>query len=173
MPAAPRRRIEPIDDPALDAYRLPDGRPMELFGIVAHSPAALADLRSATARALHATELPPRLRELLILRVLHLYGAVAEWQVHVELFADAVGLSPSDLAAVRGETAAPAGVEGALRELADALSARGIVSDELWGRLHDELGPRGAVEAAFVGAQYVKVALMTNVFQVEPPFPPA
>ncbi len=85
MSEQPRRRVEPIDEPSLDSYRLPDGRPLELFGMVAHSPAALADLKGATARVLSATELSPRFRELLILRILHNYGAVAEWQVHVAL----------------------------------------------------------------------------------------
>ena len=62
--------------------------------------------------------------------------------------------------------------DGRLLELADALSDRGTVSDELWRHLHEELGTRGAVEAVFVGAQYVKVALMNNVLRVVPPLPP-
>jgi alkylhydroperoxidase family enzyme len=167
-----RRRVEPITDPALDSYRLPDGRPLALFGMVAHSPAALADLKGATARALNATELSPRLRELLILRVLHNYVATAEWQVHVELFSESAGLSASDLRAVRAEGTTLPGLEGALLEFADALSGRGAVGDTLWRRLYDELGTKGVVEALFVGAQYVKVALMNNVLQVEPPLPP-
>jgi alkylhydroperoxidase family enzyme len=159
-------------DPSLDSYRLPDGRPLALFGIAAHSPAALADLKGATARSLNATELSPRLRELLILRVLHNYGAAAEWQVHVELFSESAGLSASDLRAVRAKGTTLPGLEGALLEFADALSDRGAVSEDLWNRIHDDLGTPGAVEALFVGAQYVKVALMNNVLQVEPPLPP-
>lgn len=167
------RRVEPIAEPTLASYRLPDGRPLDLFGMTAHSPAALGDLKGATARVLNATELSPRLRELLILRILHNYAAVAEWQVHIALFAADAEISPSDLTAVRsGEVTLP-GLEGAFLEFADALSGRGAVSDELWRRIHDELGTRGAVEALFVGAQYVKVALMNNVLQVEPPLPPA
>ena len=172
MSEQPRRRIEPIADPALDAYRLPDGRPLGLFGMLAHSPAALADLKGATARALNSTELTPRLRELLILRILHNYSATAEWQVHLALFAEAAEISSSDLAAVRSEEVTLPGLEGALLDLADALSDRGAVSDELWRRLHDELGTRSAVQAVFVGAQYVKVALMNNVLRVAPPLPP-
>ena len=172
MSEQPRRRVEPIDEPTLDSYRLPDGRPLELFGMVAHSPAALADLKGATARVLNATELSPRFRELLILRILHNYGAVAEWQVHVALFAEDAKISPSDLTALRSKEVTLPGMEGALLELADALSDRGTVSDELWRHLHEELGTRGAVEAVFVGAQYVKVALMNNVLRVVPPLPP-
>ena len=171
MSEQPRRRVEPIPEPALESYRLPDGRALHLFGMVAHSPTALADLRGATARVLNATELNPRLRELLILRVLHNYRALAEWQVHVALFAEAAEISPSDLAAVQSAELTWAGLEGALLELADALSDRGAVSDELWRRLHEGLGTKGAVEALFVGAQYVKVALMNNVLQVVPPLP--
>ena len=172
MSAHPPRRVEPIADPALEAYRLPDGRPLELFGLAAHSPAALGDLKGATARVLNGTVLSPRLRELLILRILHNYAAVAEWQVHIALFAGDAEISPSDLTALRSEEVTLPGLEGALLDLADALSDRGAVSDELWRRLHDELGTRGAVEAVFVGAQYVKVALMNNVLRVVPPLPP-
>ena len=172
MSVQPRRRIEPIADPSLDAYRLPDGSPLDLFGVVAHSPAALADLKGATARVLNATELPPRLRELLILRVLHNYDAVAEWQVHLQLFAAAADISASDLTAVRSSQKMLPGVEGAMLELADAVSGRGAVDDDLWRRIHDAVGTRGAVEAVFVAAQYVKVALMNNVLRVEPPLPP-
>ena len=171
MSEQPRRRVAPIYDHTLDSYRLPDGRPLELFGMVAHSPAALADLKGATARVLNATELSPRLRELLILRVLHNYGAVAEWQVHVSMFGEAAEISPSDQAAVRSAVVTWAGLEGALLELADALSDRGAVSAELWARIHEGLGTKGAVEALFVGAQYVKVALMNNVLLVVPPLP--
>ena len=52
------------------------------------------------------------------------------------------------------------------------MSGRGAVDDDLWRRIHDAVGTRGAVEAVFVGAQYVKVALMNNVLRVEPPLPP-
>lgn len=172
MSVSSRRRVEPVAEAALDAYRLPDGRPLELFGVVAHSPAALADLKGATARVLNATELTPRLRELLILRVLHNYGATAEWRVHLQLFAAGAGISASDVTALRSSEVKVAGLEGAMLELADALSGRGAVGDELWQRIHDGLGARGAVEAVFVGAQYVKVALMNNVLHVEPPLPP-
>ncbi len=87
-------------------------------------------------------------------------------------FAEDAKISPSDLTALRSKEVTLPGMEGALLELADALSDRGTVSDELWRHLHEGLGTRGAVEAVFVGAQYVKVALMNNVLRVVPPLPP-
>ncbi len=163
------RRVTPLWSPALDPYRLPDGRPLELFGVLAHAPAAIADLKGATARALDGTTLPVRLREVLILRVLHNLGAAAEWEVHVALFGDAADLSPDDLTEISGVGPSPAAThEHLMMRAADAMCAGGDLDARLWGALEASLGVQGAVETVFVSAQYVKVAIMSNAFQLRP-----
>jgi hypothetical protein len=184
MNHAPRRsaRIGPPDAAAaeVDGYRLPDGRPLALFGVLSHSEPALADLRGATMRALQATSLEARPRELLILRILSNLGAEAERQAHVALFAEPAAIDDADLRAL-GEprhkgSATPSDLDeerGLMFDLADALTAGGRVEPQLWDLLTDTYGERGTVEAIFIGAQYVKVAIMNNAFEVVPPFPRA
>ncbi|SFF94148.1 hypothetical protein SAMN05216574_1352 [Blastococcus tunisiensis] len=99
-------RIQPPDlDDDLQAeltpYRLPDGRAMELFALLAHAPAALRDLRRATTTVLRDLDLPIRARELVVLRTLARADAAAEWALHVHLFGDAAqlaGLEPTAIA---------------------------------------------------------------------------
>ncbi|GGH47309.1 carboxymuconolactone decarboxylase family protein [Microbacterium album] len=161
-------RVPPVDDLTLEAYRLPDGRPLQLFALLGHAPAAFSDLKGATARSLEATTLPVRMRELLILRVLHRFAATPEWQVHVTLFADAAGMDEGDLDGLTSTTPAFTGTEADIVAFADGLCDGGNIDDALWNRLVGALGTRGAVEATFVGAQYAKVAIMTNVLRVPP-----
>lgn len=162
----------------LHSYRLPDGRPISLFALLAHSEPALADLRGATARALQATTLDGRMREVLILRVLALIGAEAERQVHVSLFAEKVGLTHGMLAALAstdptGPTTALTPDDQLMIRLAAALCDSGRLDDATWSALEQRLGLTGAIEAVFVGAQYVKVGVMNNALAVAPPFGPS
>jgi alkylhydroperoxidase family enzyme len=158
---------KPVPPPeGLDAYRLPDGRPLPLFETVAHSAPALADLRAATARSLQATQMPMRLRELLILRVLDRWGARAEFDAHLALFGDEARITDIDVEGLSGTLEGFVGSERDVLELADALVAGGEIPDELWDRLMEQFGTPGTVEAVFIGAQYLKVAVMNNAFRI-------
>lgn len=156
----------------LAPYRLPDGRPLELFRVLAHSTAALGDLRSATTRALQATALTPRLRELLILRVLSREGADAEIAVHLAMFGDEAGLDAAAVTALNLDRLDLEPLECDIVALADGLTVgRGDVDDRLWTRLLDALGASGLVDALFVGTQYVKVALLVRALRIPVPRP--
>jgi 4-carboxymuconolactone decarboxylase len=169
----PGRVDAPLDPRGdLDAYRLPDGRPLALFELLAHCPPALADLRGATARALEATTMPLRPREILILRVLLARDAEAEVQAHVALFADRAGIEDAELEELSRPAPRGFGHDDRLMiETADAIAAGGEVDDELWSRLVERFEIAGAVEAVFIAAQYEKVALLNNALRVTPPFP--
>jgi len=154
----------------LAAYRLHDGSPLVLFEVLGHSPAALADLRSATARAVQGTTLSARLRELLVLRVLSRLGARSEIEVHVALFGAAAGLDRNDVRALSDDALQLNPLEADLVALADALTVGGgDVSDALWDRLLAALGTTGLVDALFVGTQYVKVALLVRALRIPVP----
>jgi hypothetical protein len=101
---------------------------------------------------------------------LHNAGATAEWQVHLALFQEEAGLSAADIDLIRG-AGEPEERDSVALRLADAVCAWGNLPDDLWADLEAALGTAGAVEAVFVGAQYLKVAVMNNAFKVVPPFP--
>ena len=169
-------RVEaPVPDEQLAAvlapYRLPDGRPMELFGLLAHAPAALTDLRRATTACLRDLDLPVRAREVVVLRTLARAGADAEWALHVHLFAADAGLDATDLAALAGDPAGLPGPERRLTALADAChAAAGRLPDPLWGELSADGWSTGQLVGFLVVAgQYRKVAVLVNALQVEVP----
>jgi len=170
-----RRRLAPAagHDDELAPYRLPDGRPLELFAVLAHSTAAFGDLRSATARVLQATVLTARQRELLILRVLHRVGAEAEIAVHLALFGAEAGFDRPASAALAADALDLDPLELDLVALADALTSGGDVDDALWSRLLFELGADGLVDALFVATQYIKVALLVRALRITNPEEPA
>ncbi|MFC7260527.1 MULTISPECIES: carboxymuconolactone decarboxylase family protein [Streptomyces] len=155
----------------LEPYRLPDGRPLPIFQALAHSRAALDDLRRATAACLQGTALPPRTREIAVLRVCARAGAEAEWAVHVEMFAEQAGLGVDEVRA----TAAP-GVQdlwpvrdALVIRLADEIHDGCTVSDELWIGLARTYAPQEIVELLLVVTQYLKVACLTNALGLRAP----
>ncbi|MFB4295159.1 carboxymuconolactone decarboxylase family protein [Actinomadura sp. NTSP31] len=163
------------DDPdlrrLLDPYRLPDGRPLPIFHVLAHSRAALDDLRRATAACMKGTALDARTRELAILRVCARIGAEAEWAVHVEMFARDAGLSEAE---VRATIAPPHSAPWSPHDLlvlavADEIIATSTLSDELWGRVAAAFPPQEIVELLLVVTQYQKVACLTNALRLETP----
>ena len=116
--------------------------------------------------------MPLRPREILILRVLMAAGAEAEVQTHVALFAERAMITDRDLDELRRP--APRGLDPEdqlMVEVADAMSAGGAIRDEVWSQLVDRFEVTGAIEAIFIAAQYLKVAVMNNALKVVPPFP--
>jgi 4-carboxymuconolactone decarboxylase len=169
-------RIQPPDlDDDLQAelapYRLPDGRAMELFALLAHAPAALRDLRRATTTVLRDLDLPIRARELVVLRTLARAGAGAEWALHVHLFGDAAqlaGLEPTAIATDPKSLPAP---DQRLLQLADACHDHaGVLPDGLWEELTlDGWSTGQLVGLLVVAGQYRKVAVLVNALQVPVP----
>ncbi|MET9084923.1 carboxymuconolactone decarboxylase family protein [Streptomyces sp. NPDC004237] len=164
----------PVDEETrrlLDPYRLPDGRPLPIFQALAHSRAALDDLRRATAACLNGTALHARTREIAVLRVCARAGAEAEWAVHVEMFAARAGLSEDDVRA----TVAP-GVrecwplrDALVVRLADEIHDGSTVSDGLWAELAETYTVQEIVELLLVVTQYLKVACLTNALGLQVP----
>ena len=163
------------DDPEirrlLDPYRLPDGHPLPLFEALAHSRAALDDLRRATAACLGAPALDARTREIAVLRVCARAGAEPEWAVHVRMFAAEAGLGEAEIeATARPRDAFPWPARDALViRLADEIHDASTVSDDLWAALPREYTAQEIVELLLVVTQYHKVACLTNALGLRPP----
>ncbi|WP_051834065.1 carboxymuconolactone decarboxylase family protein [Streptomyces sp. NRRL S-646] len=155
----------------LDPYRLPDGRPLPVFQAVAHSRAALDDLRRATAACLKGTLLDARVREVTILRVCARAGAEAEWAVHVEMFAAEADLSEAEvLATATRDAPVLRSVRDALAvRLADEIHDTSTVSEDLWTALATTYTPQEIVELLLVVTQYHKVACLTNALALRAP----
>jgi alkylhydroperoxidase family enzyme len=93
----------PTDAELSDAARatLATVPPLNVFRMMARAPASLAPFIQLARSILTGSELPPRVREVAVLRVAHLAGSSYAFQQHVQL-GKLVGLSEADIAATAG-----------------------------------------------------------------------
>ena len=167
--------------------RNPRGAGNALATLARHPDLAAASLPFNTRLLLRST-LPPRLRELAILRVARRSGCAYEWAHHTEIAAKA-GLSETEIeAAGRGEIVESDeltefsgldGVDGvggvgrgeldrAVLSAVDELAGSCNLSDRTWSTLAAHLDERQLMDLVFTVGAYVLLAMAFNTFGVEP-----
>ena len=114
-------------------------------------------------------ELPPRDRELLILRTAWNCGAAYEWGHHAGIGL-AAGLTGDEIARVPGGGAAPGweAFDAALLRAADELHTGACISDGTWAVLADRYTERQLIELPMLVGQYHMVAYFVNSLGVTP-----
>jgi AhpD family alkylhydroperoxidase len=119
---------------------------------------------------LYSSTLPPRVRELAILRVAHRRDCTYEWTQHVAL-AKKAGISDDEIAAVRRAGGGSAGdfdeFECAVLTGVDELEEKSQLSDETWAALGKRLDDRQRMDYVFTVGCYALVAMAFNTFGVE------
>ncbi len=114
---------------------------------------------------LYSSTLPPRIRELAILRVAHRRDCVYEWTHHVALAKEA-GLRDDEIAAVRRGDAAGE-FERAVLTGVDELDEKSQLSDETWAALGERLNERQRMDFVFTVGCYTLLAMAFNTFGVQ------
>ncbi len=144
--------------------RLP---PLNLFGLLAHTPNALQVLALTSANLCEA-EIDQRLRELAILRVAHLSGSRYEWVQHAAI-ARSVGVSAAQVEAVpRGADADVfSEVERLVLRFTDEMTENVKVSESTFQALAGHLNPRCLMELALAVGMYGMLARILETFEVE------
>jgi 4-carboxymuconolactone decarboxylase len=113
-----------------------------------------------------ASTLPPRLRELVILRTAHHHGCAYEWVHHVALGKQA-GLTDDDITAARtGETADE--FDRVVLAAVDELHGRYRIGAETWAALAERLDDRQRMDLIFTAGGYGVLATALNTFGVQP-----
>ena len=119
---------------------------------------------------LYSSTLPPRIRELAILRVAHRRDCAYEWVHHVDLAKDA-GISNDEIAAVRDAGEGGAGdfdaFERAVLTGVDELHEKSELSDETWAALGKRLDDRQRMDYIFTVGCYTLLAMAFNTFGIE------
>lgn len=164
--------------------RNPRGAGNALATLARHPDLAEAFLPFNTRLLLRST-LPPRLRELAILRVARRSGCAYEWAHHARIAAKA-GLSAAEIeAAGNGEVIGPNGVnvtdkpdvingaggselDRAVLDAVDELAGGCNLSDRTWSTLAAHLDERQLMDLVFTVGAYVLLAMAFNTFGVEP-----
>ena len=146
---------------------------LNLNRVLAHSPNVLRNFMRLGNSLLFHGVLPPRLRELAILRVAELTGAHYEWAHHVPI-AQQAGVSEEQIA---GLTSWATSAHFDARERAalaytDSVASTVGVSDEVFGEARAHLSEAEVVELTLAVGYWGMVARVLVALQVdvEPPY---
>jgi alkylhydroperoxidase family enzyme len=144
--------------------RNPDDAGTLLSTLVRHPELTRAYLKFST-YLLYGSTLPPRIRELVILRVAHRRGCSYEWTHHVDM-GKKIGLTDADIEAAQTGQATDA-FDTALLRAVDELDEKSNVSDETWAALTERLDERQRMDLVFTTGNYIALAMALNTFGVE------
>jgi 4-carboxymuconolactone decarboxylase len=149
--------------------RNPENASNILSTFVRH-PALTKEFLRFNVHLLFRSTLPPRLRELAILRVAHRTDSEYEWGQHVKMGLRE-GLTQDEITAVqRGPAEFPAGEEFDRTVLVgvDELMDKFELSDATWSALGERFDERQRMDFVFTVGCYITVAMALKTFGVEP-----
>lgn len=134
---------------------------------LANHPALAKAFLRFNIHLLFGSTLPPRIRELAILRVAHRRDCDYEWAHHVSL-AKKAGITDDEIAAVRRDPDAWAdNFERAVLTGVDELEEKSQLSDETWAALSARLDDRQRMDYIFTVGCYGLLAMAFKTFGVE------
>ncbi|MGC7101477.1 carboxymuconolactone decarboxylase family protein [Amycolatopsis lurida] len=143
----------------------PEGAGLALSTLVRHPGLAKPFLRFSTYLMAHST-LPPRLRELAVLRVARRRECAYEWVHHVKA-ATELGLSEAEIEAAGRGTATDA-LDRTVVTAVDELDERSTLTDETWAALGEHLDDRQRMDLVFTIGGYCLMAMAFNTFGITP-----
>ena len=168
-------RIPPLTDDALSPAQAEvlapfraSGRPvLNIFRTFAHAPEALTAFLAWGSYVLSKKNaLPPREREIVILRTGYLCRSGYEWTQHVEIGLRA-GLTDGDIEALKSDDANWPPADAALIAACDDLHRDQCVSDATWAALKERYSDKQCMDVIFTAGQYTQVSMMLNSFGVQ------
>ena len=150
-----------------------DGRVYNIFTTLAHHPKLFKRWIVFASHILRKSTLPPREREIAILRTGWLCRAEYEWAHHVPIATEA-GLTREEI----DRTTSGSGTDGwnpsdsALVKAVDELHQNSAMSDETWNALASRLTTEQLMDLIFTVGEYhvVSMALNSLGVQLEPGF---
>lgn len=140
------------------------------FGVYIHSPDIGDLIQELGAHCRHNTSIPPRLSELAILCTARQWRASYEWYVHAPI-AEQAGIPAEMIAALRTGRVPDRMKkdERAVVDLVRELYKTRRVSDRTYKRAQALFGNAGMVDLMGILGYYALVAMMLNVFRMQPP----
>ena len=134
---------------------------------LAHHPTLAAAWTTFASYVLGDNTLPPRDRELLILRIGYLRGAEYEWGHHSRMGRQA-GLTDEEIVRItRGPDAAGwSSFDRALMRAVDELNRDAEISDQTWAELAARYDTKQLMDVVFTVGQYNLVSMALKTFRV-------
>lgn len=166
-PATP----EEMDEEAkvlLGVLSAKSGRPDNIFATLARHPVFLKNFLVFGSHILMTSTLPPRERELLILRIGWLCRSEYEWGQHVEIGRRS-GLTDEEIARVTAGADAPGWneLEATLIRAVDELHGDAFIQDTTWNILGRYYNTRQLIDLIFTVGQYNMVSMALNTLGVQ------
>ncbi len=167
-------RIAPLSDAELDtearaALSAFEGqRVLNIFRTLARAPKALTAFLAWGSYVLsRRNALPPREREIVILRVGWLCRSGYEFAQHRRIGLEA-GLTPAEVERLKQSPDAPgwSEAERALIRACDALHADQFIPQDLWTELGRWFDDKARMDLVFTVGQYTQVSMILNSFGV-------
>ncbi len=169
-------RLPPLNDADLTPEQrevlapfLSSGRPvLNIFRTLAREPEAFKAFLAWGNYILRGNALPPREREIVILRTGILCRSGYEWTQHVGMVRRG-GMSEDEIAAIKQGAGAKhwSAADVALVRACDELHERQFVSDETWAALKSHFSEKQCMDVVFTAGQYTQVSMMLNTFGVQ------
>ena len=171
IPALADHELDDDQREALEPYRGGEHGVYNIFRTFAHAPRPLRRFGFWGSYILgRHNSLPPRERELVILRVGFVCRAGYEWAQHVVIGRDA-GLTDDEIERIKAGADADGWSPGdaALIRAVDELVGNHFISDATWASLADDAGlnDRQRMDVVFTTGQYTQVSMMLNTFGVQ------
>jgi len=143
------------------------GRVLNIFRTLVRHPKLMKRWLVFGNHILNKSTLPPREREILILRIGWLCGCEYEWSQHVVIGREC-GLSDGDIRRIKIGPAAEglAPLDRLLLQAADELHADAAVHTETWHALADHLNEQQLIDLVFTVGQYNLVSMALNTLGV-------
>jgi 4-carboxymuconolactone decarboxylase len=163
--------LEQMDPEVRAQLQRPGGfdRVLNVFATLAHHPQLLRRWSPLANHLLFKSSLPPRERELVIMRAGWMAGSPYEWGQHVVIARDQCGFSEADFRAIAAGSRDPhwQPAEAALLALAEQLYVQQFVEDDVWRTLTAHYDSRQLLEAVFTACNYTTLAWALNSLGVQ------
>lgn len=169
IPPLPQEGREHRTEELLAALRGFNGTELNIFSTLARHPKLLKQWSAFGGTLLYGGTLPPRERELLILRTGYLCRSAYEWGQHVAI-GQAAGLTDDEIARVAAGPEADGWSpdDAVVLRAADELHHENHIGDATWAELASRYDEQQLIEVCMVVGQYHLVAFTLNSLGVEP-----
>jgi alkylhydroperoxidase family enzyme len=136
--------------------------------LLTHPPAAKAFLVWGGYILSRKCTLPPREREIVILRTGFLCRSGYEWTQHVPI-ARRAGLTDDEISRIKlgADTPGWSEADAALLRATDDLHREQFITEPVWAELARHFGERQRMDMVFTAGQYTQVSMLLNSFGVQ------
>jgi len=145
------------------------GQLLNVFATLSRHPNLVKRWSPLANHLLFKSSLPPRERELVIMRAGWMAGSPYEWGQHVAIARDQCGFTDKEFRALAVGSEDPLWGPGemALLCLAEQLYTQQFIEDDVWGALKAHFDTTQIVDAMFTACNYTTLALALNVMGVQ------